>query len=91
MCTLSFGMAYTDDLTPPHRTLPANAVAAGIEAALTLGSFDADLVAVEARRSMLTATPAPVALPPTAGAVAAIPRPVPSLAGYDQLLKEATA
>lgn len=75
-----------------HRTLPAAAVVAGIEAALTLGSFDADLVAVEARRSMLTQlTPVPIVLPPTAGAAAAIGRPAPSLAGYDQLLKEATA
>jgi transposase len=79
-----------------HRTLPAAAVIAGIEGALVLGSFDADLVAVEARRSMLTTiTPAAVILPPTAGATAAIARPLPSLAGYDQLLnhdlKEATA
>ncbi len=75
-----------------HRTLPAAAVAAGIEAALTVGTFDADLVAVEARRSMITQiAPVPVVLPPTAGAIAAIPRPTPSLAGYDQLLKEATA
>ncbi len=79
-----------------HRTLPAAAVVAGIEGALALGSFDADLVAVEARRSMLTTiTPAAVTLPPSAGAVAAIQRPAPSLAGYDQLLnhdvKEATA
>lgn len=75
-----------------HRTLPATAVVAGIEAALILGSFDADLVAVEARRSMLTTiTPAAVILPPNAGAVAAVQRPAPSLAGYDQLLKEATA
>jgi hypothetical protein len=75
-----------------HRTLTAAAVLAGIEAALTLGSFDPDLVAVEARRSMLTqTTPIPVVLPPTAAALAAIPRPAPSLAGYDQLLKEATA
>ena len=75
-----------------HRTLPANAVIAGIDAALALGSFDADLVAVEARRSMLTQiTPPPVVLPPTAGAFAAVQRPLPSLVGYDQLLKEATA
>ena len=75
-----------------HRTLPSVAVVAGIEAALVLGSFDADLVAVEARRSMLTPiTPAAVILPPTAGALAAIGRPAPSLTGYDQLLKEATA
>jgi len=75
-----------------HRTLPAAAVVAGIDAALALGSFDADLVAVEARRSMLTdITPRPLVLPPSAGAIAAIERPLPSLAGYDQLLKEATA
>jgi transposase len=75
-----------------HRTLPAPAVVAGIDAALTLGNFDADLVAVEARRSMLSQiTPSPVALPPSAGAVAAIERPLPTLTGYDQLLKEATA
>ena len=79
-----------------HRTLPAAAVIAGIEGALVLGSFDADLVAVEARRSTLTTiAPAAVILPPTAGATAAIARPLPSLAGYDQLLnhdlKEATA
>ena len=75
-----------------HRTLPAAAVVSGIDAALAADSFDADLVAVEARRSMLTAiTPTPVALPPTAGASAAIERPLPSLGGYDQLLKEATA
>lgn len=43
-----------------HRTLPATAVVVGIAAALILGSFDADLVAVEARRSTLTqVTPAP--------------------------------
>lgn len=75
-----------------HRTLPATAVVSGLDAALAADSFDADLVAVEARRSMLTQiTPSPVALPPTAGASAAIERPLPSLAGYDQLLKEATA
>ncbi len=75
-----------------HRSLPAAAVVAGIEAALVLGSFDTDLVAVEARRSMLaTLTPTPVAMPANARRGAAIERPVPSLADYDQLLKEATA
>jgi len=75
-----------------HRTMPASAVAAGMDAALTLARFDPDLVAVEARRSMLTQRPpAPVALPPTADPLAAIGRPAPSLSGYDQLLREATA
>ena len=75
-----------------HRTLPATAVAAGMAAALILGSFDPDLVAVEARRAMLTTLTAPkVPLPPTATPAAAIDRPAPSLAGYDELLKGATA
>ena len=75
-----------------HRTMTASAVAAGMGAALRMGSFDADLVAVEARRSMLNQLPpAIVTLPSTASAIAAIERPTPSLAGYDQLLKEATA
>jgi transposase len=75
-----------------HRTMPGTAVVAGIDAALTLGTFDPDLVAVEARRSMhAQSPPAPVPLPASAGVIAAIDRPPPSLAGYDQLLKEATA
>jgi len=75
-----------------HRTLPPAAVAAGMDAAVSMRNFDPDLVAVEARRSMLaTITPIPVQLPPTAGPAAAIARPVPSLASYDQLLKGATA
>jgi len=75
-----------------HRTLPATAVGAGMDAAVSLGNFDPDLVAVEARRSMLaTVTPILVPLPATAGPSAAIDRPAPSLADYDLLLKEATA
>ena len=75
-----------------HRTLPAAAITTGMDAALSLGSFDPDLIAVEARRATLTiAAPTPVPLPATASSVATIERPAPSLAGYDQLLKEATA
>jgi len=78
-----------------HRTLPAAAVAAGIEAALILGSFDADLVAVEARSALLatggTSRPIPVPLPVTASANATTARPAPSLAAYDHLLTEAIA
>ena len=63
-----------------------------MDAALVMGNFDPDLVAVEARRSMLTTiTPPPVPLPATATPAAAIDRPAPSLAGYDELLKGATA
>jgi hypothetical protein len=79
-----------------HRTLPGDAVAAGIHGALTLGNLDPDLVAVEARRAMLTGdAPIPVSVPASASPAATIDRPAPSLAGYDQLLtptlQEATA
>ncbi len=82
-----------------HRTMPASAVVAGMDAAVGVSNFDPDLVAVEARRQVhfTTATPAPVPLPVSAPHAAAIGRPAPSLAGYDQLLastpalKEATA
>ncbi|WKN60925.1 hypothetical protein HJ581_0045585 [Rhodococcus opacus] len=71
-----------------HRTLPADAVTAGMLASLGIGNFDPDLVAVEARRSMFTHTvPAPVPLPDNA----AHDRSAPSLAGYDQLLNGASA
>ena len=77
-----------------HRTLPAVAVIAGVDAALAIPSVDPDLVAVEARRSMLThTTPPPVPLPAALADTvpAAVERPVPSLAGYDDLLNGATA
>jgi hypothetical protein len=74
-----------------HRTLPAAAVLAGIDAALATPSLDPDLVAVEARRSALARTipapiPLPAALPAAVAAVAGHERPAPSLAGYDDLL-----
>lgn len=74
-----------------HRTLPAAAVIAGMDAGTTMNNFDPDLVAVEARRSMLSVIIPPVPLPATAAPAAAMARPLPSLARYDQLLKEATA
>jgi transposase len=70
-----------------HRTLPAEAVALGLAAAVTMSNLDADLVAVEARRAMLANTaPQPVRLPPTVSQAAALERPAPSLTNYDQLL-----
>lgn len=76
-----------------HRTLPATAVAAGMEAALVGGNFDADLVAVAARSAMLATgtTSPPVPVPATAPVSATTQRPTPSLSQYDQLLKEAIA
>jgi transposase len=65
-----------------HRTLPAEAVIAGMTAAAEVHSVDPDLVAVEARRaSHRSAAPIPVPV-----ATVEVTRPVPSLAGYDQLL-----
>jgi len=70
-----------------HRTLPAEAVALGLAAAVTMSNLDADLVAVEARRATLAnPAPQPVRLPPTASQAAALERPAPSLTNYDQLL-----
>jgi transposase len=71
-----------------HRTLPRPAVLAGIDAALTAGRCDPDLVAVEARRhqdSTRRAASAPVTSP-----TATVPvdqRPPPTLHGYDDLLE----
>ncbi len=82
-----------------HRTLPAEAVAAGMEAALTVGSADPDLVAVEARRYLddrrrsVAHTPpgaAPAGTPPVGTPVGVAPpdqRPTPTLTGYDELLR----
>lgn len=71
-----------------HRTMSPAAVAAGMHAALRIGTYDPDLVAVEARRHQArpAGAPPPVPLPPGAAAAAAVTRPAPSLAGYDQLL-----
>ena len=76
-----------------HRSLPTHAITAGINGALQLGNFDADLVAVEARRAILTveSAPAAVSIPATAPTTATLQRPTPSLTGYDTLLEETPA
>ena len=71
-----------------HRTLPAEAVIAGMQAALSLDSCDPDLVAVEARRSHHREPP-PLLSVPTGKDLG--DRPAPSLAGYDELLAGALA
>ena len=75
-----------------HRALPAAAIEAGMRAALRLGRCEPDLVAVEARRhhdrpqaSGRSPTPLPAA---TRGGAH---RPVPTLAGYDELLTTSPA
>jgi transposase len=74
-----------------HRTLPAPALQAGLDAALRLGSTSPDLVAVEARRHLepqRPGAPPPLGAAATGGAGAAGDglRPVPTLLGYDALL-----
>jgi transposase len=66
-----------------HRSLPAEAVGAGIDAALKVGSTDPELVAIEARR-LTQAPPCPVV--PIRQALARYERPTPGLDGYDSLL-----
>jgi transposase len=66
-----------------HRTLPAAAVTAGMNAALSVDSCDQDLVAVEARRASHPGPLPPLILPVGQNLN---DRPAPSLAGYDQLL-----
>lgn len=71
-----------------HRKLPAAAIVAGIHAAVSAGSVDPSVVAVEARRvaSATTGTVVPI------GALERYDRPTPGLGGYDELLDaEATA
>jgi transposase len=84
-----------------HRTTPTDAVLAGMDAALRVERVDANLVAVEARRH-LDGARAEEAVSTAAAAVDAVldrlgpvvpirahgadDRPVPTLAGYDDLL-----
>ncbi len=65
-----------------HRTMSAAAVDAGMCAALSVGSLDPEVVAVEARRSL--GRPVPPALEDESLAV--FDRAVPTLAHYDDLL-----
>ena len=70
-----------------HRTVPVEAVLAGIDAALAAGRCDPDVVAVEARRYRDGGhrAAAPAAVPPAVAAAGE--RPVPTLDGYDELLE----
>jgi transposase len=66
-----------------QRALPAEAIAAGIAAALKVGSVDPDVVIVQARRASheVTAPLIPI------GALASYDRPAPTIGHYDQLLQ----
>lgn len=71
------------DVLLEHRRLPAESVAAGMEAALAAGVVDPAVVAVEARRHADIRPPAAV-IP--IGVLARYDRPAPSVTAYDQLL-----
>jgi transposase len=66
-----------------HRQLPADAIVAGMHAALGLDSVDPAIVVIEARKRVQDSV-APV-LP--IGALARFDRPPPTLANYDDLLE----
>lgn len=68
------------------RTMPATSVDSGMGAALRLGRYEPDLVAVEARRAATGPAAAPVPVPAGAAPAAAVLRAVPVLTGYDDLL-----
>jgi len=67
-----------------HRSLPADAVTAGIERALAAGSVDAAVIAIEARRSVEGADATVVAI---GEGLNRFDRPTPSIANYDDLLE----
>ena len=65
------------------RQLSRAALQAGLAAALSVGSVDPEVVVIEARRSL----PAPPAAVVEIDALRRFDRPVPTLAGYDELLE----
>lgn len=82
-----------------HRHMPHDHVVAGLAAAVTAGALTADAVALEARKAAESApaTPPPVDLDAPVDPVVSLtarrlahlpadPRPLPSVAAYDQLL-----
>ena len=66
-----------------HRSLPAEAVIAGMEAAMSVGVLDAEVVAIEARR-LAGRHLAPVV---PIGDLSRFDRPLPTTAHYDDLLE----
>jgi IS30 family transposase len=67
-----------------HRSVTAERVAAGIEAALGVGSVDPAVVAIEARRIVEDTA---VVVVPIGEGLNRFDRPAPSIAHYDQLLE----
>jgi len=67
-----------------HRNIPADALVAGMARALSAGSIDAAVIAIEARRAE---EPAIAAVVPIGEGLSRFDRPAPSIAGYDDLLE----
>lgn len=67
-----------------HRIIPADALVAGMQRALTAGSIDAAVIAIEARRA---AEPTVAPVVPIGEGLSRFDRPAPSIANYDQLLE----
>jgi len=67
-----------------HRTIPADALVTGMQRALTAGSIDPAVIAIEARRAH-EPTVAPVV--PIGEGLSRFDRPAPSIADYDDLLE----
>ncbi|MDQ4068876.1 MAG: IS21 family transposase, partial [Actinomycetota bacterium] len=80
------GTAALVEVLLAHRRLPHQALVAGMEAALGVGSVDPAVVVIEARRAAADVSAAVVPI----GSLARFDRPAPSLGGYDDLL-EATS
>ena len=66
-----------------HRSVPRASLLAGIQAALAVGSVDAEVVAIEARKVAERSVAAVVPI----GSLSRYDRPMPSLNGYDTLLE----
>jgi transposase len=73
------------DVLLVHRSLPAAAVTAGINAALVAGSIDPAVIAIEARRA--AHADAPVAVVPIGEGLSRFDRPPPTTIRYDDLLE----
>ena len=67
-----------------HRAIPADALVAGIARALSAGSIDPAVIAIEARR---VEEPALATLVPIGEGLSRFDRPTPSIADYDELLE----
>jgi transposase len=67
-----------------HRTIPAEALVAGMQRALTAGSLDAAVIAIEARRAH---EPTVATVVPIGEGLSRFDRPPPSIADYDDLLE----